>query len=79
MSKICQSIKVEMSEDLSLRGCKINKIAPKSLKLSKNSKILSAKANNITHHHTKVVYTTRYLAKDNNITKAFLVWGYKGE
>lgn len=26
MNKICQSIKVEMNADLSLRGCKINKI-----------------------------------------------------
>ena len=26
MNRFCQSIKVEMNEDLSLRGCKINKI-----------------------------------------------------
>lgn len=30
MNRICQSIKVEMNADLSLRGCKINKITPKS-------------------------------------------------
>ena len=79
MNRICQSIKVEMNADLSLRGCKINKITPKSLKWSKNSKIWSYSPS----HQGGIPYSilgnikTQWV-KDNNITKAFFGSGQFG-